>query len=398
MLRFDKIVLQIIYIHGYASCEINELYIGGLMEKDLGCRRVQCTGRESYIITLPKKWVQNVGLTRGCEVTFKQLDDLSLLLTPRNTNRENRKFMVKEYWMVIEPGDDAQSACRKIKALYTVGADFIHVRLRDKDKNDFMNFKSAIKNFVREMLLGSEIIDETSNELTIQILVKHPEFPVEKAIRRMAVLALSADRDSLLAVEKMDQSLIQHVLSTCNDVNRLDAYVVRQLKFGVEQNLFRELGFRTPKEFLAYRIMANDIKSIAENAKNVVNTVAAFRKHIENETLFLREVIDTEVYCQILDFNSMAHKMFEGSLKAAFKWDYQQADALFPQIESLETLGMELTTILYSKKLDPNVSSILWMVLDGTKRILEYSRDIAEVTLNKTVEDICTTQTPQLST
>ncbi|MEM2386136.1 MAG: phosphate uptake regulator PhoU, partial [Candidatus Bathyarchaeia archaeon] len=309
------------------------------MEKDLGCRKIQCTGRESYIITLPKKWVQEIGLTKGCEITFKQLDDLSLILTPRKIDREDRKPIVKEYWIVIESRDDVRSACRKIKALYSVGADFIHVRL--KDKENLLNFKSAIKNFVREMLLGSEIIDETANELTIQILVKHPEFPVDKAIRRMAVLALSADRDSLLAVEKMDQSLIQHVLSTCNDVNRLDAYVVRQLKFGIERNLFRELGFRTPKEFLAYRIMANDIKSIAENAKNVVNTVAAFRKNIENETLFLREIIDTEVYCQILDLNLMAHKMFEGSLKAAFKWDYQQADKLFPQIESLETLGME---------------------------------------------------------
>ncbi|MDW8041078.1 MAG: phosphate uptake regulator PhoU [Nitrososphaerota archaeon] len=363
------------------------------MKKDLGCRKIQRTGKDSYIVTLPKKWVQETGLERGCEIAFKQLDDLSLILTPRKTDEgSGKRFIAKEYWISIEPKDNIQSACRKIKALYSVGADFIHVRFKGRDLS--LNFKETIKNFVREMLLGSEIIDESADELTIQILIKHPEFPVDKAIRRMAVLALSADRDSLLAVERMDHGIIQHVLSTCSDVNRLNLYVVRQLKFGIEQNLFRELGFRTPKEFLAYRIMANDIKSIAENAKNVVNTVAAFKKHIENETLFLKDIIDTEVYCQILDFNSMAHGMFEESLKAAFKWDYKQADKLFPQIESRETLGMQLATILYSKKLDPNASSILWMVLDGTKRILEYGRDIAEVTLNKAVEDICSIYRP----
>ncbi|MEM3703487.1 MAG: hypothetical protein QXX79_03585, partial [Candidatus Bathyarchaeia archaeon] len=145
--------------------------------------------------------------------------------------------------------------------------------------------------------------------------------------------------------------------------------------------------------FLAYRIIVNDIKSIAENAKNIVDTVAIIKKYIENQTLFLKEVIDLEVYPQILDFNSKTHMLFEESLKATFKWDYKQADKLFSQIESLEALGRNLATIIYSKKLDPNVSGIFWMVLEGSRRILEYSRNIAEVTLNKTVEEICPTQT-----
>jgi len=190
----------------------------------------------------------------------------------------------------------------------------------------------------------------------------------------------------------MDQDLIRRVLDACNDVNRLNLYVVRQLKFGIEQNMFKELGFKTPKEFLAYRIIVNDIKSIAENAKNVINTAITFRKHIENQTLFLKEILDMEIYSQILDFNSMAHKLFEESLRAAFKWDYKQADKLFPQIESLEELERELATIIYTKKLDPNVSSIFWLVLESSKKILEYSKDIAEVTLNKTVEEICLAQ------
>lgn len=167
----------------------------------------------------------------------------------------------------------------------------------------------------------------------------------------------------------MDQDLIRRVLDACNDVNRLNLYVVRQLKFGIEQNMFKELGFKTPKEFLAYRIIVNDIKSIAENAKNVINTSITFRKHIENQTLFLKEILDMEIYSQILDFNSMAHKLFEESLRAAFKWDYKQADKLFPQIESLEELERELATIIYTKKLDPNVSSIFWLVLESSKNL-----------------------------
>ena len=53
-----------------------------IMEKDLGYRRVQSTGRGSYIISLPKEWVNDLGIAKGSEVAFKLRDDSSLILTP----------------------------------------------------------------------------------------------------------------------------------------------------------------------------------------------------------------------------------------------------------------------------------------------------------------------------
>lgn len=181
-----------------------------------------------------------------------------------------------EFWVNVEAKDDVKSVCRKVKALYVAGADMIRIRLGNKD--DAPKFKEEIKDLVGDMLLGSEIVDETSNEVVIQILMKHLEFPVERAIRRMYVIALSPHMDAILSLKRMDQALIQSVIKACNDVNRLNLYVVRQLKFGIEQNLFRELGLRTPKEFLAYRIIVNDVRSIAENARNVLNRMLALKK------------------------------------------------------------------------------------------------------------------------
>ncbi|MCX8177800.1 MAG: phosphate uptake regulator PhoU [Candidatus Bathyarchaeota archaeon] len=358
------------------------------MEKHLGHRLIQRTGRGSYIVSLPKKWVQTAGLDKGSEIEFKLSDDFSLVLIPRKVNGdglevEKRK---REFWVNVEPKDDVKSVCRKVKALYVAGADMIRIRLRNKD--DAPKFKEEIKDLARSMLLGSEIVDETSNEIVIQILVKHTEFSVERAIRRMSVIALSAHMDAIISMKKMDQALIQSVMKACNDVNRLNLYVVRQLKFGIEQNLFRELGLRTPKEFLAYRIVVNDVKSIAENAKNILNHVLALKKMLENRQLLLKEPLDEEVYSQILHFNSIAHKLLENSINASFKWDYKQADQIIAQIESIGALENDIVTMISSKKLDPIVSSVFSIIFDSSRRIIEYSRNIAEVTLNKTVEEI----------
>jgi len=359
------------------------------MEKDLGYRRVQCAGRGSLSISLPKDWAKDVGIEKGSEITFKVREDSSLILVPRKImegRKETEKPKLREYWIYVDQKSDIQSICRRITSLYVVSADLIHVRF--KDSEIYQKSKTAMENLVKNALLGSEIIDETSKEITIQILINHPDFPIEKAIRRMAGLALSANKDVILALKNMDQGLIQSVIDAHAIVERLDLYVIRQLKFGLEHNLFKDWGFRTAKEFLGYRIIVNDIKSIADNALNIANNIRMLKKLIDDKMLYLKESVDEEAYIKLLNFNSLANQLLEETLRAMFERDYESADKTISQLESFIALENDLTTLMSSKKLDPNVSSIHRLLLDSSRRIAEYSRNIAEVTLNRTVEEI----------
>jgi len=358
------------------------------MEKDLGYRRVQMTGRGSYIISLPKNWVDEIGMEKGSEIAFRMLDDSSLILVPRKIaegKKEQEKPGLKEYWVYVDPRDDPRTVSRKIISLYVISADIVHVHFRNDGM--FPKFRSTVNALVKNML-GSEIINETPREITIQILINHPEFPVEKAIRRMAVLAISANKDAVSALSNMSDQTFGEIADLCGDVDRLDLYVVRQLKFGLEQDLFEELGFRTPKEFLGYRIVANDIKGVADNAANIARNLMNLKKMIESQTLLLNEAVDEEVYSQILEYNSLAHKLFEDSLKAMFKRDYEQADKIISEIESFAAEENDLLIVVSSKKLDPNVASALGLLLDNSRRMMEYTRNISEVTLNRTIEEV----------
>ena len=359
------------------------------MERDLGYRRIQSTGRGSYIISLPKEWVQNIGIEKGSEVAFKLREDSSLILTPSKMIEEKaseQKPEIKDYWIHVHEKDNPKSICRKIISLYVINADLIHIRF--KDNLHVNEYKAVINNLVKTMLLGAEIIDELDNVITIQILINHPEFPVEKAIRRMVILALSANETAVSALVEKDKDSVREVVESQNDVARLNLYVVRQLKFGLEKTWFKELGFRSPKEFLGYRIVVNDIKSIADNAVIITRNISNLRKMIKDQTLFVKEKVDEEAYSQILGLNSQAHKLFEESLSAMFKRDYEHADKIISETESLVTQESDLSTIISSKKLDPNVSSIFSLILDNSRRIMEYTVDISEVTLNRTIEEV----------
>jgi phosphate uptake regulator len=365
-----------------------------MAEKDLGYRRVQCTGRGSYIISLPKEWVQDLGLKRGSEIAFSIQPNSTLTLIPRKLNeKEGREDASKqrEYCINVDPKESSESTLRMVRALYAIGADII--RIRFKNSTEATKFKNELKNFARDTFLGSEIIDETPEEITLQILIKHSEFSIEKAVRRMAIVALSANKDAIAALKDRSTTQFDNVINAHNDVNRLGLYIVRQLKYGIERNLYRELGFRTPKEFLLYRIAVNDIESIGENALNIINQLGAFQKLIDDETLFLKDPIDDEIYAQLINFYSQAQRLYEDAIKAVFKRDYKDAEKLISKRESMFALENELIMLISSKKLDPNVASILRLIFDSTRRIMDYSRNMAELTLNRTVEEICSTFT-----
>ncbi len=364
-----------------------------MAEKDLGYRRVQSTGRGSYIISLPKEWVQDIGLKRGSEIAFSIQSDSSLALVPRKLKEKDsdEESKLKEYYIGVDPKEEPHSTLRMIRALYAIGADIIRVHF--KNTEDASKYKTEAKNFARDTFLGSEVIDETPNEITLQILIKHSEFPIEKAVRRMAIVALSANRDAISALKNRNTTLFDSVINAHNDVNRLGLYIVRQLKYGIERNMYRELGFRTPKEFLLYRIAVNDIENIGENAMNIINNIGAFQKLIDEQTLFVKDPIDEEVYVQLTNFNTLAHQLFEDSIKAMFKREYKDAEKIISRRESFAPLENELIMLMSSKKIDPNVASILRLIFDSSRRIMDYSRNMAELTLNRTVEEICSTFT-----
>lgn len=363
-----------------------------MAEKDLGYRRVQCTGRGSYIISLPKEWVQDVGLKRGNEVDVIVQPDLSLTLIPRKIREKHRvgeQTKLREYYINVNTSEESlESTLRMIKALYVVSADLIRIHFKGENLE---KHKAVIKNFARDALLGAEVIDEKPDEITLQILIKHSEFPIESAVRRMAIIALSANRDAFLALKNRNEDLFQSVINAHHDTNRLGLYAVRQLKFGIERNLFRELGFKTPKEFLLYRIIVNNIENISESALNIINNLAALQKQIDEQLLFIKEPIDEEVYSQMLNFNSHAHQLFEESIKAMFKRAYHEAEKIILKRGSFIPLENELIRLMTSKKLDPNIAAILRLMMDNSRRIMDYAQDIAELTLNRTVEEICTT-------
>ena len=339
-------------------------------------------------MSLPKQWAQETGIDKGSQIAVRIMEDMSLILVPRKMEdkRNEKSDKLRECSVRLNQRSDTESICRRLVSLYAIGAELIHLSFEDVENRK--EFKTAVTNLTRNLLLGTEIIEETAENMTLQVLINHPELPIEKAIARMTNLSLAAHIDSIVALSNLDQERVYYIHQKKLDVDRLCLYVVRQLKFGIEHNLFGEWGFKTSKDFLGYRLVANDIKNIAENALNMGKNIRTLRRLIEDKLLVLKDSADEETYSQINAFNASSLQLFNESVESLFNRDYEQADRIISRLESFFVLENDLITLLLNKKIDPNLLAIYRLVLDNTRRIVEYSREIAEVTLNRTVEEI----------
>ncbi|TRO50154.1 phosphate uptake regulator PhoU, partial [Candidatus Bathyarchaeota archaeon] len=322
------------------------------------------------------------------QIALRIMDDMSLVLIPSKMEekRNEKSEISKEFFINVNQRSDTKSVCRRLTSLYATGAELIHLSFEDAE--DKVEIKHAVMELSRNLLLGTEIVEETTEKMSLQVLINHPELPIEKAISRMANLAISAHKDSITALRNLEQGKLNYIYQRRMDVERLNLYVVRQLKYGIEHNLFGKWGFDTSREFLGYRLVANDIKNIAGNAHNIRKNIETLRRLIYDKLLLLKISLDEDIYSQIDSFNSSTQQLFKESLDSLFKKDYTQADRILSRLESFFVLENDLITLLLMKKMDPNILSIYRLVLDNTRIIVEYSKEIAEVALNRTVEDV----------
>ena len=114
---------------------------------------------------------------------------------------------------------------RKIVSSYLAGYNSIHVKSQKqlcptRQRRD-------MKGFVRRMLVGTEIVTDTSSELKLQVLLSYPELTIQSALRRMSIITTSMHKDAIFGLTAGDKLLAKEVMSTDNEVDRFNLYVTK---------------------------------------------------------------------------------------------------------------------------------------------------------------------------
>lgn len=340
------------------------------MDEKEETRKIQFTGKSSYIVSLPKQWVMDLGLKQGDQIRMVRKDSSTLEIYPPKFETRSQK---KEDATIEIENEETFAIVRKLISLYFLGYKTINIKPKSGRLNP--NQRNAVKEAVKRMLMGSEIISDSSNGITIQVLVNLLELSVDGAIKRMIHLAKSMSNDAILAMSENNLELAHEVINTDDEVDRFGFYIIRQLKIAIQnEHMLKEMGFKNARDCLGYRLVVKNIERTGDHAVLIANDIIEFKKPVK------KDIVE-----KIQDMNEFALSVLDDSCLALFKEDYVQAEKTIEKTNEIVKYERKVRDASKSLKDDEEIYRIRRMT-ENIRRISEYASDIAEIVLNMNIE------------
>ncbi len=340
------------------------------MEEREETRKIQFTGKSSYIVSLPKQWVMDLGLKQGDQIRMRRKDSSTLEIYPPKFETRSQK---KEEATIEIDDEETSSIVRKLISLYFLGYKTINIK--PKTGRLSPNQRNTVKEAVKRMLMGSEIISDSSGGITVQVLVNLLELSVDGAFKRMIHLAKSMSNDAILAMRENNLELAQEVINTDDEVDRFGFYIIRQLKIAIQnEHMLKEMGFRNARDCLGYRLVVKNIERTGDHAAFIAKDVLEFKKPVK------KDIVE-----KIEEMNEFALSVLDDSCLALFKEDYVQAEKTIEKTNDIIKYEKRVRDASKSLKDDEEIYRIRRMT-ENIRRISEYASDIAEIVLNMNIE------------
>ncbi len=346
-----------------------------ISENNEELRKIQLTGGSTYIISLPKNWVDQMGLGKGSVVSVNKGSDMSLTIRSRDFSSPEK---IKKAVILIKKGDKPESVIRHLISSYLRGYNIIQIKSTEKRID--METRFSIKGFVRKKLVGTEILSDLPNELTLQILLSYTELKVKDALRRMSIISVSMHKDAVQTLSDENPRIAKEILNMDDEVDRFNFYVMRLLNVAItEPIVLKKGGVANLQQCLGYRLVTKSVERMADHATNIADNRLALNLVPINE----------EIIKELNKVSQSAIEVFESAIESLMNEDYAAADNVLYSAE--ETRGMEDEIIHRIVKLAPVEDvPLLRLIVESIVRTAEYGADIAESVLNMTVSDAIT--------
>jgi phosphate uptake regulator len=332
-------------------------------------RKVQVTGGNSFVVSLPKSWVIDVGLRPKDAVAVAVQPDASLLIVPRRDIRDASK---SEAVLEVTPGLDKDTLLRHFISYYLAGYDTIRIALGKADPA----LRGFIREGIRRKLVGVEIIEESSVSILTQCLSGYVDLPLKKALERMSIIAAGMLSDSAAALKPGAGGLAQEVIERDDEVDRFYHFLLRQLNIAVrDRSVIQEIGLASARDCLGYRLVAKSTERVADHA-------AAVAAESANLTALPEPVV-----AKVQEMTAASRKVFESSIQALLRLDTKLAEQAISKTKEVVQMEAKISREVLAPRMNGSQVASLKLTLESIRRAAEYGSDIAEIAIDLTVRE-----------
>ncbi|OLB68051.1 hypothetical protein AUI06_12045 [archaeon 13_2_20CM_2_52_21] len=319
-------------------------------------RKLQRTPDGTYLVTIPKAWAKRVGLDVGSVVSYEERQDGRLLLSPK-IDEERAPLEV-----VLEASPFVR---REIIERYLLGYDIIRVQSKD-------SFPPEIREEVRrttKRLVGLEVLEEDSKKIVLQCLVEPSLLNPERILRRLEMLSMPMQLDSVQAFVSSNREVAKGVVERDEEVDRWYFLLVRLVRAAISDTYLLEKIKVSSVDCLDFRLLASYIENFADYAvtiaENTQNGVT-----IPKEEQALLEKIGTSV-----------NAMYRDAVGSVLSRDLKLASSVGPRFKDTKNQLSEAEARVAGSA-RPLVNHLVAVTI-ALNRMCEISVDISDLTITR---------------
>lgn len=292
-------------------------------------RKIQFTGRSSYIISLPKKWVLENGLKQGDTVPLSVNPDGSITIHPRELRSvsESKKLTISSEY-------SPDMAVRLVISAYIQGYDTLEIEFAEELPQYKVKIRKTLQN-----LPGVEILSEEPSRIIVKSFLDEEEIDLIEILSRLGSIVISMLEDLALMREFQDKALSRDINDLENELDR-----------------FYFLAIRTVNKAFSHRFGAGRASFDLIGLLFIVRNVERIGDHI----LRISQNFDGE-----LDIEELKH-YFSEMMKQVERRDLKKIDRLMAELKG------RIKSIDYRSSIS----------MDSYRRILEYLENIGETIIN----------------
>lgn len=335
------------------------------MEYNIDTRRVQQTGGSSYIISLPKEWIEKHGIEAKDTLGVLSQPDGNLLITPYISSQK----YIKEKIIDVDDIKNTNFLFRLLIGAYIMGYTIIKIKT-SKPKFE-SEIRECIESFIN-IAVGPEILEETNQYVFIKDLLNPKEMPFEKTIKRMYILAQSMHEDAVKALETGDKELADKVIYRDDQVDRLNWLVERQSHIVLRDIILCQKMNITLEDASNFQLISKFLERIGDHAVKIAKNVLKIDY----------KIIDNKLFESITNASKISLELLNISLDAWLQKDLRLANE---NIESIKTLTNACEKIRFNSENSSQFAVELGYIIESIRRTGEYSSDISEIIINNLI-------------
>ena len=271
-------------------------------------RKIQKVGRSTLSVSLPKDWVNLVGLKPGDIVHIDQGKDESLRIFSEKNIKEAMK--PNEYYINCDQTKEPNLLERLIVGGYMMGVDVIKIYASDRIKGKQVE---EVRNIIQR-LVGASIMEASRNEIILQCFIDSSKLKIYSLLQRLSVITSTMLNEAMEALLTQDPELANDVIKREDEANNIYWLITRLLISAQKSSTLAEnIGLDESFTPISIRLVSKNLERIADCSKGLAKIALDLHR--------MKAKIDMHELNKLSSIDQLTKELFKKAVESLFSRD-----------------------------------------------------------------------------